>query len=271
MFPYCRQLLHLLLLGVGLELAPGRSFAVETGPRELFSFVRQEDGQRMQDGGDREQVLAELNSTENATAIPVEAEPAVAPLPAPLRQFDPIVQPVVHAEPAAADPRRLGPPSRSMDASATTKPPAKRASPFSIQLPQLESLGTIGAGLALVIGLLLLCVSLLRRRGPNPMAPLPRDAVALLGRVPLSPRQFAHLLQVGNKLVLLAISPDRVDTITEVTDPADVERLLTLCAKSNKQSSSAEFQRMLAQLSKEPARGFLGNEATASYSRPTRG
>jgi flagellar biogenesis protein FliO len=102
------------------------------------------------------------------------------------------------------------------------------------------------------------------------MSPLPRDAVAMLGRIPLTPKQFAHLLQVGNKLVLISISGDRTDTITEVTEPAEVERLLALCMKGNKQSTSVEFQRMLQQMAKEPTRGFLGKEA-ATYARTARG
>jgi flagellar biogenesis protein FliO len=140
--------------------------------------------------------------------------------------------------------------------------------PFEI--PHVDSLGTAGAGLVLVVGLFLLCVSLMRRGGPNPSTPLPHDVVAVLGRLPLTPKQFAHLIQVGNKLVLVSITGDRTDTITEITEPAEVERLLMLCMKGSKQSSSAEFQKLLAQMAKEPARGFLGREA-APFSRTARG
>ena len=91
--------------------------------------------------------------------------------------------------------------------------------------------------------------------------PLPKEAVAVLGRVPLTAQNFAHLLQVGNKLVLVALTPEGASPITEVTDPAEVDRLLTLCMRNNKHSTTAEFQNVLKQMANEPATGFLGNEA----------
>jgi flagellar biogenesis protein FliO len=141
----------------------------------------------------------------------------------------------------------------------TSSAKGRVALPFEI--PHVESLGTAGAGLALVVGLFLLCVSLMRRGGPSPSTPLPHDAVAVLGRVPLTPKQFAHLIQVGNKLVLVSIAGDRTDTITEITESAEVERLVAMCFKGSRQSSSADFQKLLVQMAKEPARGFLGREA----------
>jgi len=105
---------------------------------------------------------------------------------------------------------------------------------------------------------------LMRRSGPKPTTPLPKEAVAVLGRVPLAARNFAHLIQVGNKLVLVAITPDGVTPITEVTDPAEVDRLLGMCLRNHKQSSTAEFHNVLQQLANEPAKGFLGNETHAT-------
>jgi flagellar biogenesis protein FliO len=137
-------------------------------------------------------------------------------------------------------------------------------------MPKIESFATAAAGLAIVVGLFLVCMWLLRRSGPRPTSPLPSDAVTVLGRLPLAARNFAHLLQVGNKLVLVAITPDGVAPITEVTDPAEVQRLLGLCLRNQKQSTTAEFHDVLQQLAKEPAEGFLGNEASATYASPTR-
>ncbi len=164
-----------------------------------------------------------------------------------------------------ADPRQLAPPSSfalSQSENAPTNPDGNLARP----MPQLESLTTAGTGLALVVGLFLVCMWLMRRSGPKPSTPLPKEAVAVLGRVPLAASNFAHLLQVGNKLVLVALTPDGVTPITEVTDPQEVDRLLGLCLRNHKNSSTAEFQHVLQQLASEPATGFLGNE---SRTRPT--
>ena len=197
-------------------------------------------------------------------AAGVAAQTPAQPLERPSVKVDPqVVKASPEAStpngPASPDRRRLAPLSHNSLLPRTIAEKERSKLPFEI--PHVESLGTAGAGLALVVGLFLLCVSLMRRGGPSPTSPLPSDAVAVLGRVSLTPKQFAHLIQVGNKLVLVSINGDRTDTITEVTEPAEVERLLVMCLKGSRQSSSAEFQKLLAQMAKEPARGFLGREA----------
>jgi len=159
------------------------------------------------------------------------------------------------------DKRRLAP--RSRDGFAI--PPAEESKSGRAKLPisssQIESLTTAGTGLAVVVGLFLLCVWLLRRGGPKPNSPLPKEVVSVLGKVPLVGRNFAQLIQIGNKLILVSITPDGAMTpITEVTEPAEVDRLLGLCMRNHKHSTTAEFQQVLQQLAKEPARGFLGNQ-----------
>ena len=52
---------------------------------------------------------------------------------------------------------------------------------------------------------------------------LPTDVVSVLGRVPLAARQLAELLRVGNKLVLVSLTPTGAQTLTEVTDPATLQ------------------------------------------------
>jgi flagellar biogenesis protein FliO len=235
----------LMCLGVN-ELRGDES----TGTHVLFSFDRKE-----------------------ADALKGSQPSAVPPLPQPgqpVGQFPTKVDPqvvqtsldeIAPSEPVSTNRRRLAPLSHNnlLPRAGTEKERSKL--PFEI--PHVESLGTAGAGLVLVVGLFLLCVSLMRRSGPSPTSPLPHDAVAVLGRIPLTPKQFAHLIQVGNKLVLVSITGDRTDTITEITEPAEVERLLVMCLKGSKQSSSADFQKLLAQMTKEPTRGFLGREAGA--------
>ena len=161
--------------------------------------------------------------------------------------------------------RLLAPPTRNRSAAPTDHriDDVNRAPAFA--MPKIESFATAGAGLAIVVGLFLVCMWLLRRSGPKPTSPLPNEVVAVLGRVPLAARNFAHLLRVGNKLVLVAITPDGVSPITEITDPTEVQQLLGLCHRNHKHSTSTEFHTVLEQLAQEPAKGFLGNEVAASY------
>ena len=130
-------------------------------------------------------------------------------------------------------------PSRSNSTASTNASDTRTIKTPAFALPKIESFTTAGAGLGIVVGLFLVCMFLLRKSGPKPSSPLPNEAVAVLGRVPLAARNFAHLLKVGNKLVLVAITPDGVTPITEVTDPAEVQHLLGLCLSNKKSSNHA--------------------------------
>lgn len=219
-------------------------------------------------------------------ALPPSAElPAAAPpFAPPVFQHDPALAPAMH-DVEAIDKvqefdagatrltendqlsRRLAPPSSEAASEEANATSSSKSSPLPFDFSKLESLSTAGVGLAVVVGLFLVCMWMLRRGGPKPGGALPTDAFAVLGRAPLSPQTFAHLLRVGNKLVLVAMTPGGVQPLTEVTDPMEVDRLTGLCASGRGHGPSAEFQQVLAQLSREPARGFLGAEATAGGSR----
>ncbi len=178
--------------------------------------------------------------------------------------------PVEVGDSAPRNDRRLLSPTKSQIAMPGGARPTSGARSPRLALPKIDSFTTAGAGLAIVVGLFLACMWMLRRSGPKATSPLPQEAVAVLGRVPLAARNFAHLLQVGNKLVLVAITPEGVSPITEITDPIEVQRVLGLCMRNHKQSTTAEFHNVLQQLSKEPASGFLGNDVAASYASHNR-
>ncbi len=65
----------------------------------------------------------------------------------------------------------------------------------------------------------------------------------------------------------VAMTPGGAQPLTEVTDPMEVDRLTGLCASGRGHGPSAEFQQVLSQLSREPARGFLGAEAAGGRRR----
>lgn len=165
--------------------------------------------------------------------------------------------------------RKLAPPSGRNALVELGKQPSDDALPFA--MPRMESLTTAGAGLAIVVGLFLLCTWLFRRSGPKATTPLPKEAVAVLGRLPLAGNHFVHLLRLGSRLVLVSVGPDSVTTLAEVSEPNEVQHMLGLCMQGQQQSTSAEFEKVLEQLAKEPAQGFLEkNTAAAAYARTGR-
>jgi flagellar biogenesis protein FliO len=127
---------------------------------------------------------------------------------------------------------------------------------------KLDSIVPTLAALAFVLGLFFLCMWLLRRGAKKRSAILPTEVVSVLGRVSLAPKQIAELLRVGNKLVLVALTPDGAKPITEVTDATEVDRLMGLCHKNDPHSASRAFEHVFRELSRDPApAGFLGADA----------
>jgi flagellar biogenesis protein FliO len=165
------------------------------------------------------------------------------------------VQTASHDAPIAAessDPRRLGPPSASRPTEATQSPSLIP----SLSIPR-NSMATAIAALAFVVGVFLFVMSLVKRNLPRSMQLLPTDVASVLGRMPLTGKQFAHLIKLGDKLVLVSISPTRIDTITEVTDPNQVARLLAICIPDASPQVRQDYDQILRQLAAE-SRGGLG-------------
>jgi flagellar biogenesis protein FliO len=201
---------------------------------------------------------------------PKEAPLAVAEMPS---EALPLTGQAASTPPVAEASRHLAPRStQAMAGASELNPAATESAGLKSRLPiafsKLESLSTAGAGLAIVVGLFFICMWLLRRSsGAKHSGALPSEAFAVLGRAPLTPQSFAQLLRIGNKLVLVAVSADGIQPLTEVIDPLEVDRLTAVCSSGKGHGPAAEFQQVLAQLSREPARGFLGAEANSGGRR----
>ncbi len=133
------------------------------------------------------------------------------------------------------------------------------------------SLGTVGGALAVVLGLFAIIVWITRRVGPTGSAPLPREAVELLGRTTISGQHAVQLVRVGRRLLLVALAPQGATTLTEITDPAEVERLTAICLRQRPDSSSASFAQTVAQLERESTgRSFVDQRRPASSAASAR-
>jgi flagellar biogenesis protein FliO len=113
------------------------------------------------------------------------------------------------------------------------------------------SLVTIGGSLALVVGLFLVFAWILRRTAPRGAAPLPAEVVEVLGRTVLAGRQQIQVLRFGRKLLLVSVTPAGSETLSEITDPDEVTRLLGFCQQSRPGSTTSAFRQVFEQLSRE--------------------
>ena len=131
---------------------------------------------------------------------------------------------------------------------------------------------TVVGALGLVLGVFLLTAWGIRRAAPQALHPLPGEVFEVLGRAPLAGRQQAHLLRLGNKLVLVSLSPAGAETLTEITDPLEVDRVAGLCRQAQPGSATAVFRQVLDQFApRRSTAGEVGRTSGPSYHDPTVG
>jgi flagellar biogenesis protein FliO len=106
---------------------------------------------------------------------------------------------------------------------------------------------TVAGSLAVVLGLFLLVAWAMRRATPRGSALLPSEVFEVLGRAHLAGRQQAHLLRCGRKLLLVSVTPAGIETLTEVTEPLEVDRLAGLCRQAQPHGATAAFRQIFQQ------------------------
>jgi flagellar biogenesis protein FliO len=107
---------------------------------------------------------------------------------------------------------------------------------------------TMILSLGFVLGLFWVTVKLLNRGGKSGGKSLPKNVVEVLGNAPMLGRQSLQVIRFGNKILLVAVSPAGYDTLTEITDPLEVDRLAGMCHANSPHSSTSSFTEILGQL-----------------------
>jgi flagellar protein FliO/FliZ len=181
--------------------------------------------------------------------------------------------PGIFPEPAAAAPLPTSPGAvptavpqgtvqqTSHQQSVALSPPEPRAN-APLQLPGAPSgdasrprgpsgFSTMITALVVVLGLFLAVVGLLRRGMPKPARMLPKEAVEVLGRIPLPGRCQGHLIRVGNKIALVGFNGGHGEPLVEVTDPIEVDRLAGLCMQDDPHSATTSFRGIVEQFFRE--------------------
>jgi len=110
------------------------------------------------------------------------------------------------------------------------------------------SVVTVASSLAIVLGLFFALLWLAKKNMPRGMTAISSEVVKVLGRAPLSGRQQMHLVRIGNKLLLVSVTPNGAETLTEITDPQEVDHLTSLCEREQPGSVTRSFRNVLAGL-----------------------
>jgi|CXWL01.1.fsa_nt_gi flagellar biogenesis protein FliO len=99
---------------------------------------------------------------------------------------------------------------------------------------------SLGA-LALVLALMVFLCFALKRWAPS-MKVQDGGLVRVMGRTVVGPRQSLVLLRVGQRVVLVGVSPDRIDRVCEI---ADAEEVTALAVQASTGQSRNEFSAWL--------------------------
>jgi flagellar biogenesis protein FliO len=170
-----------------------------------------------------------------ASAKPLAAEPqppAAAPQPPAARQF------------ATSAPVPLSPPS--------SRPALPRLSAQGESSAsgrgELPSMVTVAGSLAVVLGIFFLVAWGMRRATPAGSTHLPGEVLEVLGRASLAQRQQVSLVRCGKKLLLISTTPTGAETLTEITDPLEVDRLAGMCRQGHPGSTTTAFRQVFGQM-----------------------
>jgi flagellar biogenesis protein FliO len=272
------------------ERSSGYRLRYERGQSQLLEVDAEEPATEGSGSEETSRAMASLSDDELAEQEPAGSEPLAddaATLPPIVNAAQPPVEYEPRPEiepPPGYEPQGRAPLTTAALPSAPEQPPPRSGLKIS---PRKESGGrqlaapgiagangaitTVVGSLAVVLGLFAVVVWVSRRMGPQATAPLPKEAVELLGRTTISGQHALQLVRVGGRLLLVALSPHGAATLTEIIDPHEVERLTALCLRQRAGSSTASFQQAMSELERQPtSRGFVDQRrpATSAANRP---
>jgi len=96
-------------------------------------------------------------------------------------------------------------------------------------------------GFVAVLALVLLSAKLLRKSLPAAQKGLPPEVIKILGRKPLDYRHTIHLVRCGSRLLVLGSSQEGLTTLSEITDPVEIDSLAGMCESRESPSLAQGF------------------------------
>lgn len=109
----------------------------------------------------------------------------------------------------------------------------------------LKMLFSVGSSLLIVLGLFLGVAWCYRKTLNTSMSGIPKQVVNVLGRTTIAPRQQLILVRFGSKLVLVSMNQGETRTLSEITDPTEVDQLAGSCESHQPHSLTNSFRNIL--------------------------
>lgn len=150
-----------------------------------------------------------------------------------------------HAAPVAAEARRLNETTESRPRPLPVRStPTAAAESTPRTLPASTSVWGSLVGLAVMVGGMLVASRWLRTHGPASLRGLPNEAVEPLGQRVLSRGVAVHLVRCGSRMLVLGVGPDGIRTLSEITDPVEVDLLAGACRRRDETAGGNSFAQL---------------------------
>ncbi|HEV7282486.1 MAG TPA: flagellar biosynthetic protein FliO [Pirellulaceae bacterium] len=109
------------------------------------------------------------------------------------------------------------------------------------QFPYAATFGSLAA----VLGAFFIFVWFQKRGTKRGAGALPPEVVEPLGTVPFVSRQALHVVRFGSKILLINVTTGGSETLAEIDDPREAERILALCRRHRPDPLGRTFRDIL--------------------------
>jgi len=103
------------------------------------------------------------------------------------------------------------------------------------------------SGLAIVCGLMVVGVVLLKRVVPATQRGGNSDGLSVLGRAYVAPKASLFLVKVGRRILVVGQTPAGITRVAEIDDPEEVEQVAARCERARSASITSSFRHLLGQ------------------------
>jgi hypothetical protein len=120
-----------------------------------------------------------------------------------------------------------------------------------------------------VLGVFFLFVWFQKSRSKRGIGGLPPEVVEPLGTIPFVSRQALHVVRFGSKILLINVTAGGSETLAEIDDLREAERILALCRRNRPDPLGRTFREILGSGRDRASVGREGGSASADRSRGT--
>jgi len=128
------------------------------------------------------------------------------------------------------------------------------------ELPGGDWLRMVG-WLIFIIVLVYVLAVIMRKVAPGSARMFTSQAITVMGRTFIAPRQSLMLVEIGKRLLVLAVTPQSVTLVTEISDPEEMSLVKQIATAEKSKSISSGFKDIFRRTTRDTRR--TDQQATA--------